>query len=176
MAVEAMLERRWLPVFAEYAIADRVLRLGSAIDVVAIDVDTLTLRLVDLKNGYLTGAYDAADARHCVRMAAPYARLPATPFTHHVFQLVAYRATLERHYGVPSALLTCSILRMSLTDGRIYHHALPPWADAADGRAAVYAHLHRCVMQPPQATAAAAPSFENNAAVTMSDDCAVSAP
>lgn len=137
--LNACLAEGWLPVESEFKLWDGLLGIGSAIDLVCIDVDRHRIVLVELKNGYDDARYAAIDERD--RMCAPFADIPASPYFRHTFQVLLYKLMLVRNYELPADLLVPVVVQVSARSGTSNVYPLPAWADDERTQDAIYAHF-----------------------------------
>jgi hypothetical protein len=139
--LRALLFKGWLPLFGEYTVDDPRINVGTAIDIVAVDVRRVRIMLVEVKTGYSTRHYDTPAPG--VRFRSPlFAALPATPYTQHAMQAVLGQALLETRYpaAAGAGLFESVVVRVSSTEDRTFTPRGRAWWGADPrGRAALYA-------------------------------------
>lgn len=139
--INACLNNDWLPFESEFKLWDADIGIGSAIDLVCIDVRQSHIVLVELKNGYDDQRYALIKTHQCLQR--PFQHLPNSPYFRHVFQVLLYRIMLERAYGVEPDMIATAIVRISSETGDAYVYDMPEWAASRKARDVVYNLLRR---------------------------------
>lgn len=130
--------RGWLPLMSEYAVGDPHVGVGTAIDLVAVDVRRMRIKLIELKTGGSTRRYHPAGATRFAQ--PPFDAMQATPCNQHAMQAVLGQAIVEqRHPDLLPGILEAEVLRVSGGEGRTYAHPVPDWGRTPEARRAIYA-------------------------------------
>ena len=134
LAVEGCLAEGWIPMLTEHAISAPEIMVGTAIDLIAVDVARRRIVLIELKTGYSTEQYEVPRGK----FGAPaFASADATPYAQHAMQIILCRAMLDRKIG--DGMIDHRVVRICAREKRFYVHFPPAWSEDITKRADLYA-------------------------------------
>ena len=105
--------RQWTPLLPEHCIVDEAQRVGTAVDLIAVDRNG-DLIILEFKTGY-QDYWDAADGH----MLHSLALLPNTPCNRASLQVATSALFLNKRYGVPLARMHMYVMRIDDAETQI---------------------------------------------------------
>jgi hypothetical protein len=138
----ALVNRKIIPIYAEYVVFDEYAGLATAIDCLAWDISNDTFIAVEIKTGHVK-QLDYAAVCGKAHFRQPLEFIPDSPLNRAATQLLVSVLFIARRYGVQ--VDRGVILRPLSTSNQVQMYEMPPWALDKNVQGSIYSLLRSYV-------------------------------
>ncbi len=129
--------KKWIPILSEHKIWDEDLRLATSVDMIALDMRTGKVIMIELKTGYEGEIYGPTE--NDPKFPAPLETITNCPLNRHMLQLLSMDLILKKKYGI--SLDELCIIRSLSKQKSVQKISPPGWTRTKVYRENVYEML-----------------------------------